>query len=398
MSNLAVSAGEMATDDAGHDLVGVSESPHEYESDHELLLIEAEDQVCAIVPGQHVTMHKVQIPSRSDAQARIAAPFALEDYIAADLSDTHVAVGSEIQPGVRPVLVAAHTKMQAWTQCLPDRASSNILLVPDYCALSVAPGAMLIVERDGLFVFAAHEWGGVVDADCFDLVVQDVVSEQSINQVRVYSDSTTTFEAALSGTQVAVEFLPGLTDDGYHDLLAAGSVSAPVNLLQGPYSLWKPLKQFIAEWRTSSALVGLFAASILLLFVSQSIQLEHQTNQAYAQTETVFRDALPDVVRVVNPRAQLKARISQVGGGADGDFLAMTSVLFRAISTISRARLESLQFESSSRRLNATLSLAAYSDIEDLRIEVERQGFLLEEGGTNSVDSRIVSEVEVRVP
>ena len=55
MSNLAVSAGEMATDDAGHDLVGVSESPHEYESDHELLLIEAEDQVCAIVPGQHVT-------------------------------------------------------------------------------------------------------------------------------------------------------------------------------------------------------------------------------------------------------------------------------------------------------------------------------------------------------
>ena len=41
--------------------------------------IKKDGVVYAIVPNQHITLREIEIPTRSDAQARAGAPFVIED-------------------------------------------------------------------------------------------------------------------------------------------------------------------------------------------------------------------------------------------------------------------------------------------------------------------------------
>ena len=51
--------------------------------------------VYAYVPGSMVNLAEVSIPSRQSAHLRKALPFMIEDYVAGDLRQTHLAIATQ---------------------------------------------------------------------------------------------------------------------------------------------------------------------------------------------------------------------------------------------------------------------------------------------------------------
>lgn len=363
-----------------------------------LRILDIEDTTYAIAPGEAVTSHTVQIPTRSDAQARSAAGFALEDDLAVDLNDVHIAIGPPSDGNVRQALVAGQSTMRAWVTNLGTLGVQPALLVPEYAALAVESDELVIVDRGDTVVLASETFGCTVAPDLLRLLSDTLSSHVNISKVRLYSDYPAALELGPIARGANIDSQPALSDEGYEYLMVSGIRAAKVNLLQGAYSVRPSLSQLMTRWAVPVCMAVLFAVSYLGLLVSEGIQFERQATSLWEQSEDVFRDALPDVRRIVNPRVQLQSRINEIGGGQGSPFLSMAAVLTEAMRTSGRGQLESLQFDSSRGHLSATIILPSYADVELLHDRVLQMGFLLEEGGTQTRDGQIISDVIVRAP
>lgn len=357
--------------------------------------IKKDGVVYAIVPNQHITLREIEIPTRSDAQARAAAPFVIEDEIAEDPAYVHVAVGPEMRPGTRLVAVVAHEKMAKWGDALINQEAGNAILLPESCAHKLAEGeAMLIDHEDSILLILHGGVGFAVEIDLFALVIERLIVESSIKSLTIYSHR---FEILIPATLrglLNINVQPSLSDVQYEKMLAAGLSTKTLNLRQGRYAPAMSPLSVLKDWKVPGALIGALALSYLLWVLLQAVQLSSGAEALRAETETIFRQALPDVVRMVNPRAQIQARLNESGGAGD-QFLILSSGLFTALENTPGSRLNALQFNAGQGRLTATVVLPSYAEMESVRRHLNALDLKLEEGSTRSADNAVVSDLQV---
>ncbi|MEQ9110511.1 MAG: type II secretion system protein GspL [Rhodospirillaceae bacterium] len=357
--------------------------------------IKKDGVVYAIVPNQHITLREIEIPTRSDAQARAAAPFAIEDEIAEDPAYVHVAVGPEMRPGTRLVAVIAHEQMAKWGDALINQEAGNAILLPESCAHKLAEGeAMLIDHEDSILLILHGGVGFAVEIDLFALVIERLIVESSIKSLTIYSHR---FEILIPATLrglLNINVQPSLSDVQYEKMLAAGLSTKTLNLRQGRYAPAMSPLSVLKDWKVPGALIGALALSYLLWVLLQAVQLSSGAEALRAETETIFRQALPDVVRMVNPRAQIQARLNESGGAGD-QFLILSSGLFTALENTPGSRLNALQFNAGQGRLTATVVLPSYAEMESVRRYLNALDLKLEEGSTRSADNAVVSDLQV---
>ena len=357
--------------------------------------IKKDGVVYAIVPNQHITLREIEIPTRSDAQARAAAPFVIEDEIAEDPAYVHVAVGPEMRPGTRLVAVVAHEQMAKWGDALINQEAGNAILLPESCAHKLVEGeAMLIDHEDSILLILHGGVGFAVEIDLFVLVIERLIVESSIKSLTIYSHR---FEILIPATLrglLNINVQPSLSDVQYEKMLAAGLSTKTLNLRQGRYAPAMSPLSVLKDWKVPGALIGALALSYLLWVLLQAVQLSSGAEALRAETETIFRQALPDVVRMVNPRAQIQARLNESGGAGD-QFLILSSGLFTALENTPGSRLNALQFNAGQGRLTATVVLPSYAEMESVRRHLNALDLKLEEGSTRSADNAVVSDLQV---
>ena len=357
--------------------------------------IKKDGVVYAIVPNQHITLREIEIPTRSDAQARAGAPFVIEDEIAEDPAYVHVAVGPEMRPGTRLVAVVAHEQMAKWGDALINQEAGNAILLPESCAHKLAEGeAMLIDHEDSILLILHGGVGFAVEIDLFVLVIERLIVESSIKSLTIYSHR---FEILIPATLrglLNINVQPSLSDVQYEKMLAAGLSTKTLNLRQGRYAPAMSPLSVLKDWKVPGALIGALALSYLLWVLLQAVQLSSGAEALRAETETIFRQALPDVVRMVNPRAQIQARLNESGGAGD-QFLILSSGLFTALENTPGSRLNALQFNAGQGRLTATVVLPSYAEMESVRRHLNALDLKLEEGSTRSAYNAVVSDLQV---
>ena len=75
--------------------------------------------VCVFIGGNGVIGTRVSLPVAREAEIRRAAPFAVEEELAADIADTHFALGARKDGSAeRDVRIVSKEEMQAWTDVL----------------------------------------------------------------------------------------------------------------------------------------------------------------------------------------------------------------------------------------------------------------------------------------
>jgi general secretion pathway protein L len=236
--------------------------------------------------------------------------------------------------------------------------------------------------------------GFAVEIDLFVLVIERLIVESSIKSLTIYSHR---FEILIPATLrglLNINVQPSLSDVQYEKMLAAGLSTKTLNLRQGRYAPAMSPLSVLKDWKVPGALIGALALSYLLWVLLQAVQLSSGAEALRAETETIFRQALPDVVRMVNPRAQIQARLNESGGAGD-QFLILSSGLFTALENTPGSRLNALQFNAGQGRLTATVVLPSYAEMESVRRHLNALDLKLEEGSTRSADNAVVSDLQV---
>ena len=88
--------------------------------------------------------------------------------------------------------------------------------------------------------------------------------------------------------------------------------ASTINLLQGPYSRQAHWGRWLRPWRAAAVLAGLWLLAQGVAQVHDYWSLQHDLAMLRAEMEQVFKEAMPGVTKIVNPKVQLETRLREL--------------------------------------------------------------------------------------
>ncbi len=359
------------------------------------LAARAPARVSLLLPGDQVFAMRAPLPARTDAQARAAAPYAIEDFLATPLDRVHVALGARKADGTRLIVAIAADLLAGWRAALQAVNLAPDLIMPDYLALPARDGEMhLAVLGQRLACRLPDGAGFAVDIDLVPMLLPDLTADQALRRVVHAGALATEVVAALPADTALID----AGADGRAGLLAAAGHKPldGVNLLQGRFSAGPGWRAMARPWRLTAALAAACVVAMLALTLAQGWRDHSAAANRVAAAEALFRQQFPEVRTLVNPRAQLQARLRRLGGGGEADFIALAALLTTALAEVEQVSLDGLRFDQERGGLSASLRYQAFSDVELVRAALLRQGGVMEEGGARQSGGEIIGEIMVR--
>jgi len=325
--------------------------------------------VVVFAPAAQVLAVSCSVPGRNAAQIRRALPFAVEEFVATEIENMHLASGP-IRRGepVRCNLVDSQV-LEDWLSAL-----GRLGLAPGYllCEAELLPDApdrvSLLFEGDSVLVKTAEQ-AASLDRENLMLALGGLTYRELL---LVNGELT---ELELGQLDDDVEIIDGDTGgEGVLGYLMGRFESSPagaLNLLQGPYA---PKRKATADWQRWQAVAGLAAVWILAGFVAmvaKGLWSSTQADRLQAESEALYRELFGAQSRIVNVRRQFQSAL----GGDDPQASSFTDYLGQLAQTLDRnSAVLSLTYTSTRDELAADMLVKGFEELEALKQGLEQRG------------------------
>ena len=170
-----------------------------------------------------------------------------------------------------------------------------------------------------------------------------------------------------------------------------------INLLQGPYSRRAQLGKWLRPWRAAAALAGLWLILQLALQLSEYWQLRQEQVQLLAAMEKVYKEAVPDAHKIINPRVQLENRLRELRDGGTGEGTAFLELLYRGgqpLPTLQGVTLRGLRYKEN--QLDFDLEGSSLEVFDQLKQRLAEQAGLDVQIRTTKREGKVESQVTLK--
>ena len=313
----------------------------------------------AVVPGADVLVRWLELPSGSSAQMAATALHLLRDDLAAPSDRLTAVLGTVPTSGRRLVAVAGRSLLQTWSDYLASFGLRADVMIPD---------SLILPEPEDEGVLTAALFGA---------------------------------DLALRGRELALSVQPDLAEavaagravkriertDEVERLLAAAALNPPINLLAGG---GRRVEADRRGWKRAAALAAALIVSPLILTLAAAGHDEWRARDTESRAEVAARRTFPDIAPGADAVDEATRRLSAAppGGAA-----AAAAALFAAVESVEEAELDSLTVDEAGVR--ATVTYAAYQDLDALQQAMAAKGMSLTDDSTVDDQGKVVSEVRV---
>lgn len=324
----------------------------------------------------------VAIPSAKPQHIRAVAPNLLEEYIATDLDDLHVALGERPIDGSIGVVAVARetiTELIATVHSCgfeAETVSVDALLLP----FSPHTLAVLLCPDRAVLRWSLHH-GAAIEFESLPSLVTALQREHSLQYLAVTTLASAdeamhkvrrdlemlaaaqgmTFSHTGAYQQEAIEF--------WAEMLA--HTPTPINLCQGEFTSIAPGDRLWRRWRPLAYAAGICLALQIGVHLVVGAVLQHQAHTLHQQTEALYRELFPQDKRIVNIRQQLLNHLNIEQTTEHLPFLSLFDRFAEGIRGISSAehpvQLRSLSFDATTGQLNAELIVQNIEALDNLQ-------------------------------
>lgn len=343
-------------------------------------------KACIIVPGTEVLGLQAVIPARNEAQARRAAPFAVEDDVGEPIENAHVALGPKpVDPQVpRLINVASNVQMQAWLATLAAAGLQDASLV---AAHSILPPGNVLVEAGALVLGRLNGRTFSMERAVGDDVFISLV--ENSGEVQVYG-------ASLARALNVAPAGQGLSDEAaIYGLFASWASEQPLlDLRQGSFQVRRSVDlKGIKDWRWAGAL----AAVLTLAWIATLGLQTHAMNLRSAELDT----RITSFVQAGWPEAggdpqRALAQVNAGRGQAGTSFpsvLTATAVLFDGLEAVAGSELRSIRYDRQRRQLSAIVSFEGFEGADALTSAIAENGLTVRAGDARQSGNRVIAEL-----
>ena len=174
---------------------GVLATNNSIQSFHELTDIH-DSKLIILLPGTHVHMFKVNLPTMSASELQQAVPNSLEEQLSEDISELYFTIGEADDNKNRSVTVIRRTY---WSQLIDELKQAGLtpdVIIPDYLALPLTAHRWSVyVDTETVLVRLAAQAGFSCDPNLINqllsLTLNDTTTEIP-EHVHIYIASTAT--------------------------------------------------------------------------------------------------------------------------------------------------------------------------------------------------------------
>ena len=321
---------------------------------------EAEERVVAIVPGEDVAVHWIDLPDLAPQQAAAAARLLASEVSAEPVERLHVAIGAEVAEG-RAMALASTAKMAAWLGQAQALGFDPESVIPE--PFLIGPAAHLRRwEQDGRHILRGP---GVA-----------LAAEPALAALAAPGEAETLDSPALEGA------------------FGAALAALPVDLRQGRFAR---RRRWRIDWALARRLAWLGLAILGLTLLIQLVMIlryDLAADQMEREVDLVASRALPRAGRIDHGAEQLATRLADLRGGGIG-YSATAAAIFTAVRDSANVELGAFRFDSDgSVRLTALAASAA--DIAAFAQRLETQGFAVDSGEARAGGGRQIADIDVR--
>ena len=318
---------------------------------------EGAERIDVLVPAEHVLLLRAPRVAKQRRQLEQALPFALEEQLAAPVETQHVAAAASDAGDDVAVAVVARARLDAWLAALRGAGIEPDRLIPESWLLPFDQHATVLVdgERAVLRYAEAGAFAGSVDEVPSWLALLEA-DDRRPQAVRWIGGGT----AALADRAMEHEDIAPLR--WYAQRLA----SAPeLNLLQGVHAPRRGREGAQKSWRWAAMLAAFALLAAFAQLLLERSQLAARREAQRVEMEQLLRGALPNLTRVVDPKAQLSAEYARLGSGAGQGALPMLARVAPLIAGSGSYTLDAIEFRADT--LELTLRTRDVAALDSLR-------------------------------
>jgi len=359
----------------------------------------APSRTVLVLPGADARVKRLDLPARSEAQARAGAPYLFERSLAGR-EDLHYAVGApQDDAGGRLTAAIASSRLGAWLERCRSLGADPHIVVLDCTILPIAAREIAIVAAPERVIVSAGALGGFsIEPSLAPALLPGWLAETHAGEARIslYGGDPAVYRASLGAAGGRLE-AQGEIDPIAALARGAADVSDIVpNLRQGAFAAatrreGKPLR----HWRFAA----LLAAAAVLLQIGAMTIAGVRDRQAAAQimagAERDLLTARPDVGRIVNLRAQVRALVNAMDQADDHPVLAVNPPVIEALRQQPLARLDEVRHQAPDTRVTMVISAPQTPVLEAAIAALRAQTVTIEAGALGTQSGRAVAEIAV---
>ena len=355
-------------------------------------------RVVVLVSGAAGLLTRVSIPVRGRQRLLRAVPYALEEQLSEEVDNLHFAVGTTQEDGAWPVAVFSKQFMDSLTADFLEAGLDVQQVIPEILALpKTGEETSVLVENDVALVRTGKSSGFAVDSDNLGIMLAARMTDEEAGlqplHLFVSKDELRPDMAEYVGETLVEPFAGDPLN-----VFARGLESGSINLLQGAYSRSGDWARLLRPWRATAALL---LAGIILSNVVMGIdyfRLSRESEQLHAQIEKTFREALPEIQRIVNPRIQMQQRLDalQRRQGTGGGFLSLLGQSGSVLKGMQGVEVSGATFRAG--RLDVDLTVSNLQLLDELKQALMKSGRLSVEieSATTGQDQRVQSRLRIQ--
>ena len=325
-----------------------------------------------VLPVEAVTACAVSLPTRKARWLRQALPFAVEELLAEDVEQMHLALGESLADGRQRVFALRRSWLAAWLQLCPQ-APSRIAVDAD---LLPGEGTQLL-ELHGRWLLGGE------GAARLALALDDwpALAPGCPEPHRLLSQSGQGMAGCES--QPLDEPYAWLAAQPLRNNLAQGEFA--VNESAGHWPLWRPV----------AAVLGLWLLLQLGFNLGQGWYLQREAARYAAASEQLYRELFPEDRRLVDIRAQFDQHLRQASAGGEAQLLGLLGQVSQALGG-EGAAVQIRQLDYSEQRGDLALQVQApgFAELERLRERLQDSGLAVQLGSASreaeGVSARVV--------
>lgn len=347
-------------------------------------------RVVAVLPGEQVALRDIPSPPKQLAKLKAAASYLLEDELAEDVDDLHIALSAGTDRARAFAISSA--LMKDWLGAFAETGVTVTEMTVDFAALGASNG-VCVIAADGERVIASRGAAGFAA----ELPLADIVAPAFLTAA---GDAAIVSYGAheLVGRWAAapVERRPLANEADLLALFGAnlGAKGDRVDFMTGAFKQKKSYAIDLGAWRRPAALAASLAVSLVLLGAASGLRDWRVAERYETTAETLHKSAFPTFAGG-DIRSHVRGLLS--GGARTAGFLEMTARLTAGLEAHDGVTIERIRFDAARGQYTFSIRSASDAGIEAFRTGLSEFGVeATDNGGYRRTGNQWVGEMTAR--
>lgn len=377
-------------------------------------------EIRVLVPGELVLLTKVRIPTKQLRHIKQALPYMVEEMIADNIEEVHLALpaGKLDWDGEVPVAVVRHHLLINWLDQLfhhgikPDVLGPDTLAMPwrehsrSYFAVPAhnETDSIRVLYRDDRYcgqVVALDNLSVLLAAQPADLV--DSV-EQLAALTRYVASGGADVAAAVQQMSAQLRDAVGSDIDvapfaeNSAEVLAATAVREReqiINMLQGGYRVQRR-NHNPQLWSRVASVAAIGLVIYALVAGGSGFYFSWRAQQREQQSLALYRELFPGERRVVSPKKQMANHLRGSGQAVAESLLPLLAKAAAGFGIDDKTRIDELRFNQQQKNLQVQLRTPSLEILEQIKKRLDANGLNVDIGSAVEQGNATVGRMQIR--